>query len=146
MLPTLQPNDRVLVLQRARPRRFDIVVFTDPTDGNLSIKRVVGLPGDLLELRAKVIGTEDGLPLVNGHALRLNDRPVGEAYASAMLPTPRGPLKVPAGRYYLLGDNRDNSLDSRDYGPVKAAAVRGRAVAVYYPFARFKRIRPTAKR
>ncbi len=144
MIPTLEIGDRVLVNRLAYQLRFpftnwsliklgevergDVVVFDHPVDHIDYIKRVIGLPGDEIEIRDKVV-------LVNGRALgepyvRLND--------GRLLPRQRdprdnfGPVRVPAGKLFMLGDNRDNSLDSRYWGFADASAVAGRAVVIYF--------------
>jgi signal peptidase I len=141
MLPTLSSGDRVLVFQRRAPKRFSIVVFSDPLDGSISIKRVIGLPGEVIEIRSLPRANQQQAP-VQGHAVLVNREPLSEPYAVTDVPVSAEPFKVPAGELYLLGDNRGNSLDSRDYGPVKRSAVRGTAVAVYYPLSHFKWLRP----
>ncbi|MGH9464347.1 MAG: signal peptidase I [Thermoanaerobaculia bacterium] len=120
-------------------RRGDVVVFRFPEDPRRDfIKRCIGLPGDRIEIRAKAIS-------VNGEPLR------EEGYASftdlnvypdnPFLDESRsrrdnfGPYTVPEGHYFFLGDNRDNSNDSRVWGAVPAGYVKGRALLVYWSFA-----------
>jgi signal peptidase I len=115
------------------PARGDIVVFEWPKDRRKNlIKRLAGLPGDTLAMR-------HGVLYVNGAA-----RP--EAYAVHTEPGSDptydahpsrdnwGPLTVPAGQYFVLGDNRDNSLDSRFWGFVPDSLLRGRPMVVYYSY------------
>lgn len=110
-------------------RRGDVVVFKLPAEPRRDfVKRCVGLPGDTVEIRDRL--------------LWLNGRPIDESGylspASAAPPVARlrprddfGPLTVPARQYFCLGDNRDDSDDSRFFGTVPASYVKGRVVPVY---------------
>ena len=161
MRPTLLEGDVVLVDRLAydlkipltdialyrtgEPRRGDIVTFTSPRDGVRLIKRVVGLPGDVIEMRDErlsINGVALGYgeahavdePAVGGTlpALRLTEHLDAAAHAVQWMPTVAarrsfGPLTVPAGHYFMLGDNRDDSADSRYIGSVPRALLIGRA-------------------
>ncbi len=141
MANTVRAGDRVLidrVLYGHRDiERGNIIVFRGgaAVDDQVLLKRVVGLPGDVLSI-------EDGHLLVNG-VLADEDfvRRVGGAPESTQ-PGPGGPdapwslqtpYTVPDGFYYVLGDNRTDSFDSRFWGPVARASIIGRAMAVYWP-------------
>ncbi len=131
------------------PRRGDVVVFTPPHDPTKSyVKRVVGIPGDTLEMRDKVL-LRSGLEVPEPYAYH-TDR-FGDAIHPDMAwqshhliasTSPRyhptrdnwGPLVVPEGQYFVLGDNRDNSEDSRYWGFVPRVAIHGRPWFVYYSF------------
>lgn len=119
MAPTLAVGQRVLVdkvsIRVRQPRRGDLVVFRGPRDGAPTLKRVVGVPGDVVEIRDAV--------------LHVGGRAVAEPYVDheAIDGVFYGPVTVPADALLVLGDNRGESVDSRDYGPVALAAVRGRA-------------------
>jgi len=143
MATTIQPGDRVLIdrfLYDSRDiGRDDIVVFNGPAAvGNqVLLKRVIGLPGDVLEI-------EDGVLYVNGVADDAGGVKNGDGETPATDPAygqleehPEWslyePYTVPAGHYYLLGDNRNDSFDSRFWGPVPRSAIIGRAFAVYWP-------------
>jgi signal peptidase I len=137
----------------AAPRRGDVVVFFPPHDPAKNyVKRVVGLPGDTLEMRDKVL-YRDGEPQAEPYARYVDpfsdpsdprmewqrDYLVqGKRDWRAYHPTRDnwGPLVVPEGKLFTLGDNRDNSEDSRYWGFVDQEAVRGRPVLVYYSFER----------
>jgi signal peptidase I len=120
MAPTLHRDEKVL-LDKLTPRlgrmhHGDLVAFASPQDGELVIKRVVGLGGDTVEIR-------DAVLFVNGrHVL---ERDVDLAAFDA---TYFGPVSVPAGELFVLGDNRVGSVDSRAYGGVPVRAVTGRVV------------------
>jgi signal peptidase I len=119
MAPTLRRGDTALldkITFRVRdPQREDLVAFRSPQDGLLTVKRVVGEPGDVVELR-------DAVLYVNGGAV---DEPQVDLVADDG--TWFGPVTVPAGAVFLMGDNRANSIDSREYGAVPLAEVVGRA-------------------
>lgn len=126
MLPTLEDGNFVLVNRLAyrfgEPQRGDIIVFHfEPTRQDL-IKRVIGLPGD--EVRV-----ENGLVYVNGFALN-------ETYIAAV-PSYSGVWLVPSDNYFVLGDNRNDSSDSHSWGMLPADKIIGKAVVVYWPFARW---------
>ena len=136
------------------PRRGEVIVFAYPRNPELSyVKRVIGAPGDTVEMRGGRVLVNDA-PLAEpyvqrvdaGHdvydaefswqrdylvaasaAVRLHYRPTRDTW---------GPLVVPAGKYFVLGDNRDNSADSRYWGFVDAAAVKGRPLVVYFSYDR----------
>lgn len=138
------------IAQWDNPRRGDIVVFYSPHDGKRLVKRVIGLPGDTLAMHDNVL-------FVNGRPLdyqvlpdeRLKDVPEtdrknsvfateqltsqGHAVAATpSLPSRRtfGPYRVPEGSFFMMGDNRDNSFDSRYWGPVERSRILGRATSV----------------
>lgn len=123
MSPTLEPGDRVLAVKPlylvAEPGRGDLAVF-DHGSGAV-IKRVVGLPGD-------VISVEDGVLVVNG-------QPIDEPYVDYGLTdsTFFGPETVPEGHVFVMGDNRSNSRDSRTTGPVAEEDLIGRVVLRFWP-------------
>lgn len=125
MEPALTAGDVVLVGQQPPDLdelvRGDLVTFVSPEDGRRTIKRVSGLPGDSLVIK-------DSLLYVNG-------RPVEEPYVDHELIDGyySRTFTVPDGRVFLLGDNRGNSVDSRDYGPVAADDLLGRVVVRLWP-------------
>lgn len=135
------------------PVRGDIVVFDSRTqEGVKVVKRLVGMPGDTLEMRAGVLyrnGEARAEPYIQ-RLDSLNDTSDPEMRTwqlAYLLPevdreTYRpsrdhwGPLLVPAGQYFVMGDNRDNSYDSRYWGFVDRRVIRGRPLFVYYSFDR----------
>ncbi len=123
MEPSLHDGEMVVVNRLAyrwsMPSRGDIVVFRFPLDPSRRfIKRVIGLPGDSLEAR-------DGLVYVNG-------TPLDEPYIAAA-PRYAGAWLVQADELFVLGDNRNNSSNSQNWGPLPIAEVIGKAVLVYWP-------------
>jgi len=136
------------------PHRGDVVVFAYPKDPTITyVKRVIGVGNDVVEMR-------DGQAYVNGRALvesyvqRIDPLHDGydpdfnwqrqylvqrnEELRRRYHPTRDtwGPLRVPVGKYFVLGDNRDNSADSRYWGFVDASAIKGRPLVVYFSYDR----------
>ena len=137
MQDTLRQSDRVLILKLLKPKRFDVVLVDDPEEGGTDIKRIVGMPGDVVSMVPRVVGG-GGPRMVYGSQLYLNSQPYDEPYATSVIPSSLPPMKVPKESYFVMGDNRDDSTDSRRYGPVKKEHVRGLAVAVVFPINRIQ--------
>ena len=139
------PLTDIRLLHLGDPRRGDIVTFSSPRDGTRLIKRIVAIPGDTVEVRDDVLyvngiaSTYDGLRLEpeplgpdrSTHALHATEHGDGGARSVQFLPRAArrdfGPLTLPAERYFMLGDNRDNSEDSRFIGTVPRERLIGRA-------------------
>jgi signal peptidase I len=118
MAPTLMAGDHIVVTPyrfRSDPQPGDVIVFRSPhTAGELMVKRVIGTPGDVVE-------TREGRVIVRNHALA---EPYVAAQASTGLIPPQ---RIPADSYFVLGDNRADSLDSRSWVLLQRADVVGRA-------------------
>ena len=135
---TLLIGDRVLVdrisWRFTDPERGDIVVFHPPFTGPVLIKRIIGLPGDTVSLK-------DGAVYINGAPLdepyvrpMRNGRPEPTEPFSNGLPWALAePYTVPADSYFVMGDNRTDSGDSREFGPVERSQMVGQAFARYWP-------------
>lgn len=127
MEPLLQDGDYVLGIRLfgMAPARGSIVILHAPKTDHDAIKRVIGLPGETVEY--------DGL------RYQINGQPLREEYidsASALFVTP--PVTVSQGSYFLSGDNRAVSLDSRSYGPVLSEEIYSLAIMVVHPLARIR--------
>jgi signal peptidase I len=126
MLPMLEDQDRLFVSKLAyrvgEIHRGDVVVFQYPRDHSKSyIKRVIALPGDRLRI-------DQGQVFVNG-------KEVTEAYVPPRFEDSRsvGETVLPANEYWVMGDHRSISSDSRDFGPVDRELIYGKAAFVYWP-------------
>ena len=161
MEPTLMVHDRVLVnkvvFELREPRRGEIVVFTkddgmpSEPEGNVVerflrslssglgvsppgdrdyIKRILGLPGETIEMR-------DGVVLINGVEVPEATTTNG-GYLAERDPNDFGPFEIPAGQYFMMGDNRQNSSDSRfpQMGTIPRDAIIGRAFVTIWPMSR----------
>ncbi|MGH9223435.1 MAG: signal peptidase I [Acidimicrobiales bacterium] len=133
MLPTLQEQDRVLVNKLSYDlhgvERGDIVVFKGPEQaaGEVKdlIKRVIGLPGETVE-------AHDGKVFVDG-------REISEPYLGDGITTgPLEPTKVPSNHYWVMGDNRGNSKDSRYFGSIDESLIIGKAFVRVWPINSFR--------
>ncbi len=131
MVPTLEISDRVFVnkfiYRMNEPERGDIIVFRSAEGGNEDlIKRVVGVPGDNVEVR-------DGVLFLNGERREepyLNDRSPDSGFCpdNGFCDT-----TVPPGHVFMMGDNRANSRDSRFFGPVPYDSIEGEAFVIFWP-------------
>ena len=133
--PTMTSFERA-ILPTDPIQRGDIIVFKYPEDPERDyIKRVIGLPGDTLELSSKKL-------YVNGKALDepyvhflFGDAVPGSAdYSDLDVRRKYGPVTVPPDHYFMMGDNRDNSQDSRYWGFMPRSYVKGKALFVYFSF------------
>ena len=110
------------------PEHGDVVVFKFPQDPDRDfIKRVIGVPGDRIEIRNKVV-YRNGEPLDEPYVVHKdpNVRPAGDPRDNV------APFVVPEGKYFMMGDNRDYSLDSRFWGFVDRDMIRGKALILYW--------------
>lgn len=182
MKPTIVEGDRIFVNKVAYdlrvpltswriarwsdPKRGDIIVFSSPADGKRLVKRVIGIPGDVVELRnnrllvnsnpaeykpvskdmfnqlddeeqSRILFTEEHI-LNEDHPIMLTSLAPGR--------TSFGPLTVPDGHYFVMGDNRDNSADSRYFGCVERDRIVGQATAVVLSFNRDRYYLPRFER
>jgi len=109
--------------------RGDVIAFGRGAgdDSRIYLKRVIGLPGEIVSIERGVVSIDGSI--------------VAPDYEASRDAADMAPLKVPAGAYFVLGDNRGDSDDSRAFGPVPAAAIIGRAALVIWPPARVRAIR-----
>ena len=161
MRPTLMEGDRIVVERVThfykKPQRGDVLVFYPPfitpkksrlgilerrigifCNDVAFIKRVVGLPGEKVEIKT----------LPNGkNVVLINDKPLEEKYVLSEYETIPcsetmycGPMVVPEGKYFMMGDNRGNSEDSRFWGFLPEGRIVGRAVVIFWPLNRIRNI------
>ena len=171
MVPTLLIGDRLLVNKRiyksAKPRRGDVIVFKYPKDpGTLYVKRLIGLPGDTIEVKERTVYVNN-LPLEEKYTQYINPASVNDHYGPCYIPKKGDkieaagssvklngevlneevietysehdglydePYSVPQDQYFFIGDNRDNSLDSRFWGAVPHGYLVGKAFVIYWSF------------
>lgn len=130
MLPTVQHNDRVLVdkfcFDASALHRNDLAVYWSPDpDPQLQLKRIFGLPGETVKIRNEVVFI-DGKEISDRHAIFDSDRPLMPELTNF------GPIIVPEGSYFVLGDNRRLSKDSRIEGPISFRSFIGVARIIYW--------------
>lgn len=130
----LDTTDGKVLAKTGDPERGDIIVFKFPEDEKKDfIKRVIGLPGDTLEVREKIV-------YINGAAIeepyvihtKYNMMPIRDNF---------GPVTVPEGQFFVMGDNREGSYDSRWWGPVKREKIVGKALIIYWSWGSITDIR-----
>jgi signal peptidase I len=135
MEPTIKIGDRVVVeklfIHASELRRGDVIVFWPPSrvspDGIPFIKRVIGLPGDTV--------------LISGGTVYVNGQPLQEPYIMAKPNYDYGPVTVPPDKLFMMGDNRNVSFDSHDWGFEDFSGVVGKAEWIYWPLDHFGDIR-----
>ena len=140
MIPTFLEGDRVLVSKFAygirnplnnkvwigtgKPERGDVVIFIAPREPEKDfVKRVIGLPGETVALKNGLLYI-DGLPMLDPHARY--DQNASQAQQNY------GPFTVPENSYFMMGDNRNNSSDSREWGAVDFSLLKGKAWRLYW--------------
>ena len=126
MQATLQKHDLLIAnkfsykLLHHEPQRGDIMIFKPPHEPKKDyIKRVIGLPGDTVEVAS-------GIVYINGEAL-------AETYINEQPREDMAPKVIPEGEFFMMGDNRNHSLDSRAWGTVKQSKLEGRALFIFWP-------------
>ncbi|HEY4371096.1 MAG TPA: signal peptidase I [Burkholderiales bacterium] len=161
------PFTHVWLYQGTGPQRGDIITFDSPEDGETWLKRVIGLPGDVIEMRdealvinGKPLAYKPGDPSIapqlpaqtRRFRLEFADEKLGNVEHSIML-LPQvqamrnfAPVTIPAGQYLLLGDNRDNSKDSRYIGLIERARITGHARAILLSLNEEKHFQPRGDR
>ncbi len=131
MEPTIKIGDHVIVeklfIHPSELQRGDVIVFWPPAGvsptGIPLIKRVIGLPGDTV--------------LIRGGIVYVNGQPLQEPYIMAKPDYDYGPVTVPTDKLFMMGDNRNNSFDSRNWGYEDFSGVIGKAAWIYWPLDHF---------
>ena len=129
MSPTLGDGDRVVVTEEESYKQGDIIVFESPVDGRVDyVKRVIGTEGDLVSIN-------EGIVTVNGEEV-YNQEEFGET--DSFRKDKKFDTLVPKGHLYVLGDNRENSMDSRIFGTISTDLVKGKMFCRLSPVKDFK--------
>jgi signal peptidase I len=127
MEPNLHPNQRLIVDKLSyrlhSPQRDDIVVVDLPDMDEMLVKRIVALPGEVVEVR-------------KGQVF-VNDAPIPEPYPHDLTPYDMAPITLGPLAYFVMGDNRGNSNDSRSFGPIRRDEIIGRVWLRYWPMDQF---------
>lgn len=127
MAPTMEIGDRTIAdmtaYRKEEPKRRDLLIFRYPNDGTVHyIKRLIGLPGEKVE--------------IIGRTVYVNDQALTEQYVRHIDPAGAsqhyGPVQIPHGQYFVLGDSRDNSMDSRVFGLISRDSILGLARFLYW--------------
>ena len=135
MYPTLHDSDRMFMSKLGDIHRFDVVVLQAPDQDKEYIKRVIGIPGDTIEVKdgkLYINGQVVDQPFINKETL-VNKTVYIDDFTLQEL---TGELKVPEGKYFVMGDNRGVSKDSRMIGFIERSAIEGKAVFTIWPFNR----------
>ncbi len=129
------PFTDITLYEGGLPQLGDIIIFKYPKDPDIDfIKRVVGVPGDVIEVRNKQLYR-------NGVAVREDYVRIDEPNRVLPVRDVFGPVKVPEGKYFVMGDNRDNSMDSRFWGFVDKDTIIAKARRIYWSWEGFSNIR-----
>jgi len=136
MFPVLKDQERIIIskigLNKNHLKRFDIIVFTNHQEkGKRFIKRVIGLPGETIKI-------------INGE-IYINDLKIEQTFISEEMnddfqSVNMKPLNIPEDFYFMIGDNRQISIDSRTYGVIHRENILGKAIFRYWPFSRLGKI------
>ena len=135
MYPTLHNGDRMVLSKVGDIHRFDVVILKAPDENVEYIKRVIGMPGDTIEMKSGVLyinGKKVDQPFINTEALAKQTVFMDDFTLESLT----GESKVPEGKYFVLGDNRGVSKDSRMIGFIDRSAIEGQAVFTIWPFGR----------
>ena len=135
MYPTLHNGDRMILSKIGDINRFDVVVLKAPDENVEYIKRVIGMPGDTLELKQGVLyinGKKIEQPFIT-EALQKQTVFIDDFTLQSLT----GETKIPEGKYFVMGDNRGVSRDSRMIGLIDRKAIEGKAVFTIWPMNQF---------
>lgn len=136
METTLHEGERLIVVKAAywfgEPQRGDVIIFKHPLDPTRTlVKRVIGLPGEQIEISSGVVYI-DGSPLDEPYINGQGETDCAGAYCH---------FTVPEGEYYVMGDNRQASSDSRSWGPLPEGNIIGRVWLLYWPLSEWHLVR-----
>ena len=135
MYPTLHNGDRMVLSKVGDIHRFDVVILKAPDENVEYIKRVIGMPGDTVEMKSGVLyinGKKVEQPFINTEVLAKQTVFMDDFTLESLT----GESKVPEGKYFVMGDNRGVSRDSRLIGFIDRSAIEGKAVFTIWPLNR----------
>jgi len=113
------------LLPYKEPKRGDVIVFKYPNTPEVAyVKRLIGMPGDTVEIKGRTVYI-NGNPLKEDYTQHINPNSIYDK---------DGPFKIPEGQYFAMGDNRDNSMDSRAWGNVPRDYLLGKPLVIYWSF------------
>lgn len=135
MNPALQSGDHILYESFTSIKRFDIILFHD-AKGNSYIKRVIGLPGESLFYQEDQLYI-DSEPVDDSFIFKKNNIDNQVFTPDFSLESITGEIVIPEEHYFVLGDNRTRSKDSRMFGFVPKSSIEGKAILIFYPFKDF---------
>ncbi len=125
MNKTFKNGDILILYKLSKIKRFDVIVLHEEKDNEKIIKRVIGMPGDTVAIK-------DG-------EIYINDEKIDDEYAYGMT-SDYDRITLKSDEYFILGDNRLISKDSRYFGPVKEKEIKGKVIFRIFPFAKFGKI------
>lgn len=142
MSPTIKPKDALIMTRFGKVKRFDVVVF-ETNEGERYIKRIIGLPGDRLEYKNDVLwinGKKVAEPYLTAskQQYKKTGQTNGPYTSDFTLQKLTGYTVIPNQYYFVMGDNRRFSKDSRSFGLVHQQALIGKVRCIYYPFNQIK--------
>ncbi|TDL31298.1 signal peptidase I [Jeotgalibacillus sp. S-D1] len=129
MIPTFEDDNRVIISKLTDIEAFDLIVFQSPISADKHIKRVIGLPGDEIKIKDDILS-------INGKIYKepyLKQNKENSLFNQPI--TGDFELEVPEGSFFVMGDNRLKSMDSRSYGVISTASVIGEVKMRIYPIA-----------
>ncbi|TQR21632.1 signal peptidase I [Psychrobacillus vulpis] len=133
MSPTFEDNNKVVISKTSTIGRFDIIVFKSPDKKDNYIKRVIGLPGDQIEVKDDVLYINGKLYEEPYLQMKKKDLLFGQLTEDFSLEQITGKTKVPKGYYFVMGDNRLQSYDSRIFGFISEEALLGEVKFRLFP-------------
>lgn len=125
MNKTFKNGDILILYKLSKIKRFDVIVLHEEKDNEKIIKRVIGMPGDTVAIK-------DG-------EIYINDEKIDDEYAYGMT-SDYDRITLKSDEYFILGDNRLISKDSRYFGPIKEKEIKGKVVFRIFPFSKFGKI------
>ena len=147
MNPTLKNEDRVIVTRTKNPKRYDVITFIPPVKSEYQyVKRIIGMPGDLISTDGQFLFINhqaESMPeeLDYSSASELPDGTIKVDISDKVFEQLSSLKKIPDDHYFVLGDNRNNSSDSREFGLVSRNSIEGIVSYRFYPFKDIGRIR-----